>query len=90
MLFSSRKSAGSNNMTGDGKITGSKEKPVKKIAGFFLSAIDKGGMKHMKKTIKRVLSVMLTAALTISSMAARSKKRAARERQQPADRAAVT
>lgn len=38
MLFSSRKSAGSNNMTGDGKITGSKEKPVKKIAGFFLSA----------------------------------------------------
>lgn len=35
MLFSSRKSAGSNNMTGDGKITGSKEKPVKKIAGFF-------------------------------------------------------
>ena len=75
MLFSSRKSAGSNNMTGDGKITGSKEKPVKKIAGFFLSAIDEGGMKHMKKTIKRVLSVMLTAALTISSMAACSKKK---------------
>ena len=62
-------------MTGDERSPEATWKPVKKIRRFFLSAKVKGGMKHMKRTFRKLLSVMLVAAVGITSMTACSKKK---------------
>ena len=66
-------------MTGDERSPEATWKPVKKIRRFFLSAKVKGGMKHMKRTFRKLLSVMLVAAVGITSMTACSKKKKSEE-----------